>query len=178
MAQTIKMFEAVGGSRQGEALYRRGVRLWPHFHFLFRLRVQGITERGDFDALGRFEEEVGTENLPPFYDSALTLAQAVKVHSLAGAKTACPKTSIDQKIVQCVLAFAQLGDLDDAFAYADLVYPPRRGRTLAEDQALWFADPFVLDTAFLTGRVAAGFALSQARRTARPARLLAQRPTA
>jgi DNA-binding winged helix-turn-helix (wHTH) protein len=155
IAHAIMMFEAVGDSHRAQALYQQSVRLWPNFHFLFRLRVRGMTERGDFDALGRFEQQVGAAHLPPFYDSALTLAQAVRAHSLPRAKGACPKTSIDQKIVQCMLAFGELGDLDDAFAYADLVYPPRRGRTLADEERLWFADPFVLDTAFLTGAGAA-----------------------
>jgi len=89
--------------------------------------------------------------LPPFYDSALTLAAAVNARSLPGVRAACPKTSIDLKIAECMLGFAQLGDLDDAFAYADLVYPRRRGASLEEDERLWLRDPFNLDTSFLTG---------------------------
>ena len=54
-----------------------------------------------------------------------------------------------------MIGFAQIGDLDDAFAYAADIYPPRLGRTAAEDEKLWIADPFLLDTAFLTGRGAA-----------------------
>lgn len=154
IAHMIELFEAVHDSSGAERLYRTGVRLWPNFHFMFRLRSEGMAESGDFDALYAFEKSERA-SLPPFYDSALSLAEAVRAHSRSRALAACPKTSIDLKIAECMVGFAQLGDLDDAFAYADLVYPQRRGRTAAEEEALWLKDPFQLDTALLTGQGAA-----------------------
>lgn len=154
IAHMIEMYEAVGDSPAAERLYRSGSRLWPTFLFIFRLRSEGIAERGDFDALYRFEQSYRA-NLPRFYDSALSLAQAVRARSRAGVVADCPRTSIDLKIAECMLGFARIGDLDDAFAYADLVYPQRRGRTPADEERLWLQDSFQLDTALLTGRGAA-----------------------
>lgn len=155
MAQAIIMFEAAGDAAQARTLYQRAARLWPNTHFLFKLRVQGIVQRGDFRALEHLPDEVGAANLPSYYGSVLELARAVTGRSVERAKAACPRDSADQLIAMCMTAFAQLGDLDDAFAYADEVYPRRLGRNVAEDEKLWFADPFVLTTAFLVGRGAA-----------------------
>jgi DNA-binding winged helix-turn-helix (wHTH) protein/tetratricopeptide (TPR) repeat protein len=155
IAQAIMMFEAAGDSERARALYQRGVRLWPYTRFLFKLRVEGIAERGDFAALEQLQREIGPPNLPPYYASVLALARAVRAGSTPAAKAACPKDSVDLMIAECMVAFAQLGDLDDAFAYADEVYPPRRSHSVAEEEKLWLADPFLLDTAFLTGKGAA-----------------------
>src|SRR5579884_149305 len=48
IAHLIEMFEAVGDTPTADRLYQSGIRLWPDFHFIFRLRSEGIAERGDF----------------------------------------------------------------------------------------------------------------------------------
>lgn len=154
LAHSVMILEAEGDGQAAE-VYKRAVQLWPNSRVLFRLRIRGLVTRGDFHEIARIERDVGPSGLPKFYDPVLPLAAAVQARSLPEAKLACPKTGIDQKIAACMIAFAQLGDLDDAFAFADEVYPTRLGRSEAENDALWFKDPFVLDTAFLAGRGAA-----------------------
>jgi DNA-binding winged helix-turn-helix (wHTH) protein/tetratricopeptide (TPR) repeat protein len=155
IAQALIMFEAAGHSEHARSVYQRGARLWPNTHFLLTLRIQGITQRGDFAALQRLPQEIGRANLPDYYGPVLPIARAVTERSIPAARAGCPKQSLDRIVAMCMIAFAQLGDLDDAFAYADEVYPRRLGRSVAEDEKLWFADEFVLSTAFLTGKGAA-----------------------
>ena len=155
IAQALIMFEAAGESDRARSLYQRGARLWPNTHFLLTLRIQGITERGDFAAMERLPQEIGRANLSGYYGPVLPIARAVTGRSIAAARAACPKGARDRIIAMCMTAFAQLGDLDDAFAFADEVYPQRLGRSVAEDEKLWFADAFVLSTSYLTGEGAA-----------------------
>jgi hypothetical protein len=155
IAQAIIMFEAVGNHEGAQSQYQRAVRFWPNTHFVLKLRLEGIAESGDFTIFERLPQQIGATNLPDYYPSILALATAVRDHSATAARAACPKDLADRLIATCMIGFAQLGDLDDAFAYADEVYPARLGRSAADDETLWLADPFVLDTAYLTGRGAA-----------------------
>ena len=54
-----------------------------------------------------------------------------------------------------MLALARLGDLDRAFEFAGPLYPPRLGRTPAEEQALWLKQPWSTPAIFITSRAAA-----------------------
>ena len=155
IAQAIIMFDAIRDDGRAQSLYQRGARLWPTTHFLLKLRLQGIAESGDFARFERLPEEVGAANLPGYYPSVLALAGAVRAHSRQKARAACPRDSTARLVATCMIAFAQIGDLDDAFALADELYPSRLGRSAAENEKLWLADPLVLDTAFLTGSGAA-----------------------
>ncbi|MEA3080871.1 MAG: hypothetical protein QOD54_539 [Sphingomonadales bacterium] len=157
MANSLIALEASGQSDDAEALFRRGHRLWPHYGGLFLKRVGGLTARGDFDALSRFDQQVRASGLFPHYPSlARPLALAVRERSLSVAQAACRQPADDDlPVIQCMLALARLGDLDEAFRLADRLYPRRTAGTAAEEDAIWFANPDNLDTIYLTASGAA-----------------------
>ncbi len=54
-----------------------------------------------------------------------------------------------------MIALAQLGDLDGAYAIANRIYRPRLGRNRQEQERIWLDEPRTLPLAFITGRSAA-----------------------
>src|SRR5206468_2606751 len=59
IALAIRALEETSQQADAEKLYGEGRRWWPEEDELFWERVNGIAYRGDFDALARFENEVG-----------------------------------------------------------------------------------------------------------------------
>jgi hypothetical protein len=57
----------------------------------------------------------------------------------------------------CMLAFAQLGDLNRAYALADQLYPARVARSAAEEEQAWLAEPNSTPLNLITSRVGAPF---------------------
>lgn len=157
IAGSLNAIEAAGQSREADTLYRRGHRLWPDYRGLLQYRLSGMMVRGDFDALSAFERQLGPAGLPDGWPSlAQPLARALRERSLPLAREACRKmTDDDLPVIQCMLALSRLGDFDGAFKLADRLYPRRTGRTPAEEQALWLADPDSMDTMYLAGPGAA-----------------------
>jgi hypothetical protein len=150
ISRMILMEEATGDTEAAEARYRDAERLWPNFGSVFWDRLWGIVQRGDLDGIERFEQEVGARNLPQGYVSVAPLADAVRARSLQRVTAACPSGAEDFRAVECMLAFNRLGAIDQAYSVAQKLYPSRRGRTAAEEQALWLAEPFSTDTVYLT----------------------------
>lgn len=157
IAGLLNAIEVAGHSQEADTLYRRGHRLWPDYRGLLLDRVSGTLARGDFDALSEFEGQLGPDELPDDYPSlARPLARAIRARSLPLARESCGKmTDDDLPVIECMLALSRLGDFDATFRLADGLYPPRTGRTAAEEQALWLADPDSMDTMYLAGAGAA-----------------------
>jgi TolB-like protein len=146
----LRMFEATGQTDAAADLYRRAVRWWPANGGIAGERLWGIVQRGDFEAARRFDREIEGQSKP---DPVLA---AVAERSLAAVRTACPGSVAEGSDgVLCVLALAQFGDLDAAFALADRAYASRHGRSPADEDRIWLANPYPSSVTFLTAPVAA-----------------------
>ena len=140
----LRMHEYVGESREAREHYQEAVRWWPEYKpLLFWNRLAGLLARGDFEAIGRLEQEVGPKGLPPDYYDSRGLVAAVKSKSAAGVSRVCADADADAYMLKarCVVAFAKVGDQDGAYSLADKFYPRRVGRTPAETERIWLDDP-------------------------------------
>jgi|GEM_PF-3456602 len=134
----LRLLEANGASADADALYRRATAWFPHFGDFIWSRVGGMIDRGDNDAIERFENQLGRANWPPDYQPLAPAVSAVRSKSVAALKSVCPTPVLDSvKSIFCMLGFARLGDNDGAFALAERLYPQRVGRTEAEEDRLW-----------------------------------------
>jgi len=156
IALAVQTLEATGQSTDAEKLYNQDRRWWPEAEDSFWGRVHGITERGDFDALVRFESEAGRSSFAKGYEPVGVLSAAVKARNLAGAKRTCPlsqKLSFRSDV--CMLVLAELRDTDDAFALAERLFPDRIGRSPADEERIFLDIPWVPGTDLLVGPAAA-----------------------
>lgn len=148
----LRMLEATGKSADAEELYRRARRWWPDQQQLFWNRVTGKEERGDFDGIERLQRDEGSHAGAAIL---IPLATAVKAGSAADTKALCAKVTADDPAIDCMLALAQVGDLDQAFRFADVLYPSRRGRTPDDEDRIWLDNPDATILGYLTGPSAA-----------------------
>jgi len=158
MAHLLTMLDAAGDSQGAESLFERGRRLRPQSVSLYLNRTTGMLARGDFDALASFDRQISASGLAPRYRSiAALLARAIHEGSLPLAQAPCRAVAKDDDLqnTECMLALARLGDMDESFAFAHRLYPQRTGRTAAEEDAIWLANPDNFDTLYLAGTGAA-----------------------
>ena len=155
LAKAIGLSEAVGDSADADILFKEADRLWPHFPGIFWYRAQGILQRGDFEALEKFEHEVGPDHLPGRYTSVVPVERALKQHSQPQLAKACPKDAGNMRATECMIAFTRIGDLNDAFAFADLLYPSLWAKTPAEEERIWLDHPVDTTKAYLSIQVMA-----------------------
>lgn len=148
--------DAAVGDADGDAIYHDALRLWPHNSEFFWQRVGGLLQRGDFASIEKFEQEAKGQGYPQGYEGAAPIAEALANYSKPRLDAACPKSSRGIRAIECMLGYSRLQAFDDAFAFAAALYPPRHGRTPAEDDAMWLARPSTQNTAYLTSEAAAG----------------------
>lgn len=148
----LRTLEVTGQSTEAADLYRQARRWWPKNQILYWNRFIGMLERGDFEALDRFQREAardaGVQRPGPL------LGSAVKAKSVNAVGGACANQPPDNQPL-CMLAFAGVGDLDSAFRLADQLYPVRRGRTPADEERIWLDNPDPLPLGMITGAGAA-----------------------
>jgi TolB-like protein len=144
----LRTLEITGQAEEAQKLYRQAVRWWPDNPAISWRRVSGLAARGDFEAVQRFDERAGGKGQPS------AVLAAINRKSLAGLRTAC-SAAVEFEAIMCMLALGRLGDLDMAFAFADKLYPSRRGRTPAQEERIWLDNPGPNSTFFLTGAAAA-----------------------
>lgn len=151
------MLELAGDRHGADRLYLQGMRWWPHNHNMFWMRYSGIIQRGDFAELARFEREVPPSDIPDHYVRASLFAHAVKSRSPAALRKICPAAAShdDLTSIECMIAMAEIGDVDGAYTFANSLYPNRMGRTAMEQQAIWLADPETTDSSYITSSVTA-----------------------
>lgn len=157
ISHMVRILEETDNVPEAGKLYRQSLRWFPKSRLIFWQRLSGITERGDYSAIEQLEKEFGRSNLPSNYEPVPALIAAVKRNSLADAKKTCPRSAISEsfKSIQCMLALARLGDLNAAYEFAASIYPPRVGRTMAEEQVLWLRKPWSTPPSFITSPAAA-----------------------
>jgi len=152
----LRSLEYSGEHDEAQRLYQQGARWWPDYKpLMFRNRVFGLMDRGDFAAVQRLEREENAAKLWPGWASTGPLVAALDSKSIAAAKQACPSTAGFVLKFRCMLVLARLGDEDGAYAIADQLYPRRIGRTRAETERIWLDDPDGPDPEFITSPAAA-----------------------
>ena len=138
----LRLLEYSGDSDEAQQLYEQGARWWPDLKpMLFRNRIFGLIDRGDFGAISRLEQKEDVIKLLPGYEGTAPLAAALKSKSLAAARQACPADAKPLLKIRCMLVLAILGDEDGAYAIADELYPRTVGRSAAETERIWLDDP-------------------------------------
>jgi TolB-like protein len=152
ITQAVRMLEVAGDTDSADSLYQQGARWWPDWPF-FRSRIYGMLQRGDFEALRH--DVVGSDVPEEVRRTSVVVADAVKTGSVSLAKRSCGDRKNGPLGVLCMMAFAKLGDLDDAYAIADQLYPRQLGRTAAETERIWLDDPGGAPTEFITSAAAA-----------------------
>ena len=135
ISRIVQMLELSGATREADSIYADGVRWWPEWNF-FRQRVSGILQRGDFNALRHVEQEPGAGRYDRSHGDSIALVAAVDARSVPAVKKACADARGFYSEM-CMLAFAKVGDLDDAYALTDQLYPRQLGRTDKETEDLW-----------------------------------------
>jgi tetratricopeptide (TPR) repeat protein len=145
IAQMLRMLETNGQMGEAAKLYEQSKQWWPDNDTIQWYRISGMILRGDFRAVQQFKREVQ----PKAEDPVLS---AINSKSLGRMRSACPaEVAEDQaKGFECMLALARYGDLDAAFGLADRLYPPRRGRTPADEERIWLDKPGANMLAFLS----------------------------
>lgn len=154
--EMLHAFEFAGDGDDARDLYRQGAKWWPQFRVnFFRNRLWGLLERGDFAAMPRVEEEVGTAVLPPDYQRSGPIADALRSKSAEAVHRVCADSDALIPELRCMIAFAMMGDQDAAYAIADKLYPRRVGRTPMETERIWLDDPEGPPLNFITSPAAA-----------------------
>lgn len=144
----LRMLETTGQVDEANELYAQSQRWWPKDQSIDWWRAIGMLERGDFEAMKRFTDQVGDPKHP---DPVLL---AIHSKSMPAIRGAClPAKGPDANI--CMLALARFGDANSAFALADRIFPSRRAPTIADEDRLWLDHPDANNTAFLAGPGAA-----------------------
>lgn len=109
----------------------------------FRNRLYGLLNRADFEAIQRLEKEVGAEDLQTNYIGSEALVAALKSKSKPALGSICAGATREDYLlaVRCMIAFATIGDLGNAYTVAEGLYPRRVGRTPAETERIWLDAP-------------------------------------
>jgi hypothetical protein len=156
IAWMLNAMEFAGDSDGARELYKQGAVWWPEYkNMFFRNRMYSLLNRGDFEAIPQLERDAGVMNFIPGYKDSTALVAALRSKSVPAAKKACPDTEDYLLNFRCMIALANLGDQDGAYAIADKLYPRRVGRTPAETERIWLDQPELVSTAFITSPAAA-----------------------
>lgn len=152
---SLRLLETTGNQIGADDLYHRAIRWWPDDDVIFWDRVYGFMARGDFGALDKFEKEAPPGRKPDL-GPAQPVLDAIKTRNVARLRQLCPSSlAISFKGDLCMLAFTRLGDNDDAFAFASLIYPDRIGHSPTDQDRIFLNSQRYFDTDLVTGPVTA-----------------------
>ena len=149
IARVLQMREATGQLVNAAELYRQAIRWWPNQGEIIWSRWAGMLARGDFKSIERFEKDLPAEQRSP-----PELLTAILAGDLAAAQKSCREPS-GQAALTCMIGLAHLGDADGALALTDRLYPNLRGRSAADEDALWLDNLDGPPIAFLSSPAAA-----------------------
>lgn len=159
IALNLRLLEATGGTDSAERLYQQARRWWPGHNMMLWDRLYGLMTDGNFVGLERFAAELHDQGSETIWPGVGEFTGAIATHvlhkDLAAVRRKCLGQGLSFQHDLCMVAFAQLGDNQDAMAFADAAFPDRVGRSAAEQEKLWLERPFVTDTDILTGPGAA-----------------------
>jgi tetratricopeptide (TPR) repeat protein len=155
IALSLRLLEGTGDADSAEQLYRQASRWWPAYTMILWDRLYGLITNGNFTGLERFAGELRAQPKntmwPGVGDQTLAIVGPVRNNDLTALRKVCIGKPRSFAHDLCMIAFARLGDIDDAMTLAYEAYPPRVGRTAAETERLWLSSPFVTDTDIITG---------------------------
>jgi TolB-like protein len=155
IAWLLRSLEYIGATADAAKLHQDGMRWWPEYaELMFRNRLHGRMERGDFNSIRTLEEQVGEAQLRSDYSGSDKLVAAVNSRSVTDVRSICASGGEDFQI-RCLFAFAAVGDLDRAYALLDSFYDRRVGRTTEETERIWLNKPHSPPVSFITSPAAA-----------------------
>jgi tetratricopeptide (TPR) repeat protein len=156
IARVLRTLEAVGLSAEADRLSTQAMRWWPDHPGLIVNRVVGLTERGDLAAIDRLDAQLGPKAFPQWMVVPRGLSAAAAGQDRTRVRRDCARIDPDSmQPVYCMLALAQVGDFDAAYALADPLYPRLGGRNLAEEDQYWLDNLDKPELALLSSRAAA-----------------------
>ena len=135
IARLLRTLEAEGHSGEAERLFREGDRWWPNHEILIWNRWVGMLTRGNFDGIVRFEKGISLDVMPLEDRTPADVLRAIRTGNATAANKLC--TAPTAPYLTCFVGLGHLGELDNAFAIADVIYPRLRSRTPAEEERLW-----------------------------------------
>jgi len=155
IAWMIWALAASGDDAGAVALYEKGVRWWPEFNgYMSRELLFGRLESGGLSAIERFSKSPD-EDFPGGYKRVPEILRAFEAKSPDAMRKVCSDEEIVRLWPMCMIALAQLGDLDGAFDLANKIYPDRIGKSAEDAETIWIKDPNPSPLEFLISTPAA-----------------------
>lgn len=146
----IGRLEALGHRSEAERVFNSAIRWWPDNDIFYRERIDGMAQRGDLNAVARFAQEMPVERVPVDPKLAALLAEAVGSARSDKVRALCStRTERGPMRMLCLVALAQVGEIDGAFDLASGIFPPRIADSRVEEERIWLDDPSGPPTAYL-----------------------------
>ena len=152
----IQALEIAGLDKDAAAATARGQRFWPDHQAFIWNRVMGLSALGDFAGIERVDRTTPAELIPYDREAVGSVLSGLRSGDLPAMRRACLNPDLRGSTRQvCMAGLIRLGDLDSAFAIADVLYPRAWGRTPSETEALWLQRPELFPLTFLSSPAAA-----------------------
>lgn len=153
IARLLRALETQGHSGEAERLFREGSRWWPYHDILIWNRWVGMLTRGNFEGIVRFEKGIALDVMPLEERTPADVLHAIRTRNAAAARKLCAAPTAPY--LTCFVGLAHLGELEQAFAIADVIYPRLIGRTRKEEDRLWLENLETAPLDFLSSPVLA-----------------------
>ena len=152
----LELLGARGHTDEAQLLYARSVRWYPDDDSIFWKHLAGLTQSGDFTRIAELAASGAVRKPPDWFATVPALTSARLTKDLRHLQELCRRqVNYPYGEALCMIALAQLGDWDGAYAVANRIYRPRLGRDRQEQERIWLDEPQTLPLAFITGRSAA-----------------------
>jgi DNA-binding winged helix-turn-helix (wHTH) protein/tetratricopeptide (TPR) repeat protein len=151
LSRLLRNLEASGHSEEAAQTYEQAIRWWPGNARIRWGRLMGLIERGNFAALERYARDEGKDLI-----AVRQLTEALRARDPGKARRNCSGPDRGEPVEQlCLVVLSDLGELDAAFARAELIFPRMKGRDRAEEERLWLDHPNGPSTGILSAPSAA-----------------------
>jgi len=152
----IQALEIAGQDHEAAEVTAKGQRFWPDHQPFTWNRVMGLSALGDFAGIERVDRTTPAELIPYDREAVGSVLSGLRSRDLPAVRRACLNPDLRGSTRQvCMAGLIRLGDLDSAFAIADVLYPRAWGRTPSETEALWLQRPELFPLTFLSSPAAA-----------------------
>lgn len=152
----IEQLEAADQRSEAARVFDSAIRWWPDTGIFYRDRLDGIAQRGDLTAVAILAARSPAALFPADRSTVIRLAKAVQGRRRRDVRAICADVPGKKAMARlCLVALAQLGDIDGAFRLAKAIYPRRIGGGAAEEERIWIDDPDPPPTAYLASQALA-----------------------
>ena len=152
----IQALEIASRDKEAAAATARGQRFWPDHQPFTWNRVMGLSALGDFAGIERVDRTTPADLIPYDREVVRAVITGVPNRDLVAMRRQCLTPNLHGSTRQvCMAGLIRLGDLDSAFAIADVLYPRTWGRTPRETEGLWLKQPELFPLTFLSSPAAA-----------------------